>query len=63
MAYVTMTNVLFLTCYRYAYFGDIVTGHASNAWKHSTFVLLCLLYLWNNWCSALGRATTTALLS
>lgn len=54
-----------LTCFfsdRYADPGDAAAGYTTNAMECPSVVLLCFLYFWNNWSSAVGGSSTEQVL-
>lgn len=54
-----------LTCFfsdRYADPGDAAAGYTTNVMECPSVVLLCFLYFWNNWSSAVGGSSTEQVL-
>lgn len=50
-----------LSLHRYENLGEFATGHTAYARKRTPSVFLCLLYIWNNWGTALGWTSTEPL--
>lgn len=63
MCVIILSSLCVCVCVRYAYPGESVVGHTADVGKRTALVFLCLLYLWDHWCTAVVGASAEPLLS